>query len=174
LKDGKDGQSVRFAIVRSRFNDPITRALQDGARKALTAAGVPARDIECVEVPGAFELPLAALWLARSSRYAAIICLGCVIRGQTPHFEYVAGEAARGISAVALSTGVPVIFGVLTTEDEKQAWARAAATADAPAQHVGEPGKGNKGFEAAQAALQMVELRKAIGETAAAKSNAKG
>jgi 6,7-dimethyl-8-ribityllumazine synthase len=115
----------RFPIVAARFNERITRALVDGAQRAFTAAGVPAAHVELCWVPGSFELPLAAAELARSGRYAAIVCIGVVIRGETPHFEHVAREAAAGIRQVSLETGVPATFGVLTTFDEAQAWARA-------------------------------------------------
>lgn len=145
----------RFAIVRSLFNAPITQALLDGALQAFAAAGVSAKSITTLEVPGAFELPVAALWLAQSKKYAAIVALGCVIRGETPHFDFVAAEAARGLQDVALKTGVPVALGVLTTETEAQAWARASGVAKSTAQHIGEPSQGNKGFEAAQTAIAM-------------------
>ena len=149
----------RFAIVRALFNAPVTRALLDGALRAFVEAGVAPADITTIEVPGAFELPVAALWLARSKRYAAIVALGCVIRGETPHFEYVASEAARGLGEVALRTGIPVALGVLTTDTLAQAIAR-ASTAPAPTPaHSGEPASGNKGYEAAQTALTMEMLR---------------
>src|SRR5579872_4422422 len=115
---------MRFAIVRALFNGDITAALLTGAENGFADGGVEAADLEVFEVPGAFELPLCASWLVDTKRYDAIVCLGCVIRGETPHFEYVAGEAARGIAWVALQTGVPVIFGVLTTETAQQAWER--------------------------------------------------
>src|SRR5690348_14573334 len=114
-------KAPRFAIIRSQFNAPITQALLDGALRAFAQAGVVKGAITVVEVPGAFELPVCALWLAQSKQYAAIVALGCVIRGETPHFEYVAAEAARGLGEVALRTGVPVAFGVLTTETAAQA-----------------------------------------------------
>ena len=167
---------MRFAIVRALFNADITGALLDGALRAFADGGIKRRNIELIEVPGAFELPVAALWLARSKRFDAVVCLGCVIRGETPHFIYVAGEAARGISRVALDTAVPVIFGVLTTDTHAQALARAAA-GRAPEQHrprkAAAPGRdhlagdrtasrsqGNKGYEAAQSAMQMATLRR--------------
>jgi len=155
-------KAPRFAIVRSQFNAPITQALLDGALRAFAQAGVAKGAITVVEVPGAFELPVCALWLAQSKRYAAIVALGCVIRGETPHFEYVAAEAARGLGEVALRTGVPVAFGVLTTETAGQAAARSRNDAAAPSSHVGEPHTGNKGFEAAQAALAMVRAKAGI------------
>jgi 6,7-dimethyl-8-ribityllumazine synthase len=150
----------RFAIVRSLFNAPITAALLDGAMRAFSEGGVAARNVTIVEVPGAFELPVAALWLAQSKKYAAVVALGCVIRGETPHFDFVAGEAARGLQEVALRTGIPVAFGVLTTETESQARARAAASSSVTPEHVGEASGGNKGYEAAQVAIAMAGVRK--------------
>ncbi len=152
----------RFAVIRSRFNAPITKALLEGALVRFATAGIAAGDIMVVEVPGSFELPLAALWLAKSRKYAAVVCLGCVIRGETPHFDYVAAETARGISAVAIATGVPVIFGVLTTDNEAQALDRVGALLKAPSNHTGGPAKGNKGYEAAQAALEMADLHEKL------------
>ena len=151
---------MRFAIVRSRFNAPITQALVDGARRGFADAKIEADLVDAYEVPGAFELPLAALWLAQTKKYNAIVCLGCVIRGQTPHFEYVARSAARGIADVALRTGTPVIFGVLTTDTLEQAEARADATAVAGAGHANPQARSNKGYEAAQSAVDMALLRK--------------
>jgi 6,7-dimethyl-8-ribityllumazine synthase len=135
-----------FAVVAARFNEAITKRLLDGAVRALAAAGVTGRDVEVHWVPGAFELPQAALHLARTRRFAAIICVGCVIRGQTPHFEFVAGQAAAGIQRVGLDTGVPTTFGVVTALTEAQAWERAGGEV------------ANRGEEAAQAALEMVEF----------------
>ena len=153
---------MRFAIVRARFNAHITQALLDGAKRAFAAAGVADGDVTTVEVPGAFELPVAALWLAQSKRYDAIVALGCVIRGETPHFEFVAGEAARGLGEVALQTGVPVAFGVLTTDTTAQASARASSVGTPSPEHGRGHAPGNKGFEAAQAALEMVRVRGAL------------
>ncbi len=153
---------MRFAIARSRFNEPITLALLDGALRAFQDAKIAARSIDVVEVPGAFELPVAALWLAKTKKYQAIVCLGCVIRGETPHFEYVAGEAARGIGEAAVQTGVPVIFGVLTTDTAAQAWARAGRDGLRRPGHVGELAQTNKGYEAAQSAIAMAQLKKRI------------
>lgn len=146
-------------MVRARFNEQITQALLDGAKRAFADAGVRATHVEVCEVPGSFELPLAALWLARSGKFAAIVCLGCVIRGETPHFNYVAGESARGIAAAALETGIPIIFGVLTVETAEQAWARAGREDGRPADHLSARARGNKGYEAAQAAVEMACLR---------------
>ena len=149
----------KFAIVRARFNAPITQALLDGALRAFSAAGIAAADVKTVEVPGAFELPVAALWLAQSNEYAAIVALGCVIRGETPHFDFVAGEAARGLGEVALRTGVPVAFGVLTTDSAAQAAARASSVDASSPEHGNAHRTSNKGFEAAQAALAMASAR---------------
>ena len=137
---------LRFAVVAGRFNEAITKRLLDGALHALDAAGVAEKDVEVHWVPGAFELPQAALHLARTRRFAAIVCVGCVIRGQTPHFDFVAGQAAAGIQRVGLDTGVPTTFGVVTALTEAQAWERAGGDI------------GNRGAEAAQAALEMVEF----------------
>lgn len=138
--------SRRFAIVAARFNERITERLVDGARRAFAAAKIPAEDVELHWVPGSFELPQAAAHLAGTGAYAAIVCVGCVIRGETPHFEHVAREAASGIREVALATGVPAAFGLITALDEAQAWARAGGAV------------GNRGEEAAEAALEMAEF----------------
>jgi 6,7-dimethyl-8-ribityllumazine synthase len=136
-------RSVGIAV--SRFNGEITQSLLDGAIAALEAAGVATEAIEVMPVPGAFELPLGAMALARSRRYSCVLALGCVIRGETPHFEFVSGEAASGVQLASLETGVPVSFGVLTCDTREQALARAGGT------------HGNKGAEAARSALEMVE-----------------
>ncbi len=141
----------RFAVVAARFNERISKRLLDGALQAFAAADVPSAAIEVHWVPGAFELPQAAGHLAATGRYAGIVCLGCVIRGQTPHFDFVAGEAARGIQEVALRTGVPAAFGVITALSEEQAWARAGGEV------------GNRGEEAAHAALDMAAFVQALG-----------
>jgi 6,7-dimethyl-8-ribityllumazine synthase len=135
----------RVAVLVSRYNEVVTRRLLDGAREALAAGGIPESGIDVVWVPGAFELPVAAEQAAVSGAYRAIVALGCVIRGETPHFEYVAGEAARGLADVARDHRIAVGFGVLTTEDQAQALARAGGAA------------GNKGLEAARAALETAE-----------------
>lgn len=140
----------RVAIAAARFNDLIVASLLKGATAAWTARGGAAADLAVVRVPGAFELPLAAKKLGASGRYDAVVALGCVIRGDTPHFDYVAGECARGISQAGLETGVPVIFGVLTVETVEQALERAAT------------GAGNKGGEAMEAALEMASLLKQL------------
>jgi len=149
----------KFAIVRARFNAPITQALLDGALRAFATAGIASADVKTVEVPGAFELPVAALWLAQSNEYAAIVAVGCVIRGETPHFDFVAGEAARGLGEVALRTGVPIAFGVLTTDTAAQAAARASSVDASSPEHGNAHRTSNKGFEAAQAAMAMAAAR---------------
>lgn len=140
----------RFAIVVSRFNEEITSGLLGGARAALAEGGVREDDIRIVRVPGAFEIPVVALRLAESGAYDAVICLGCLIKGDTMHFEYIASAASNGIMNVSTVTGVPVAFGVLTTLTDEQAAARSA------------PGPENKGREAALAALEMAALMRSI------------
>jgi len=137
---------ARIAIVAARFNQEIVDELLAGCVKRLEDHGVGAQRITVQRVPGAFELPLAAKWLAQTKRYAAVICLGAVVRGETPHFGYVAGECARGIAAVSLSEKLPVIFGVLTTDNEQQAWDRCGGK------------NGHAGERAAEAALEMIAL----------------
>jgi len=146
IEGASEARGRRFAVVASRFNGVIVDKLVEGAQSCLRAHGVAEDDLDLVWVPGAFELPLAAKRLAESGAYDAVICLGAVIRGETAHFEYVAGEAARGITQVALETGVPVMFGVLTTETYEQAMDRAGG------QH------GNKGWDAAMAAMETADV----------------
>ena len=154
-----------FAIVRARFNEQITDALHAGALRGF-ADRARGSKVDTFDVPGAFELPLAALWLAQRGKYAAVVCLGCVIRGETPHFDFVAGEAARGIASVSIATGVPVIFGVLTTENAEQAWARAGKQRRGTRSHAtADPAGGNKGYEAAVAAVEMAALKKRLKPT---------
>ena len=141
-----DGSGRRIAVVAARFNEMITGRLVEGALAGLAKHGVDADAVDVAWVPGAFEIPLVASRMARSGRYAAVVCLGAVIRGDTAHFDLVANESARGIAQVALDTGVPVIFEVLATDDLAQAEARAGGT------------HGNKGWEAAEAALEMAWL----------------
>lgn len=141
-----DGRGLRVGLVVSRFNETVTSRLRQGAEEALAAAGVLREGVELVEVPGAFELPVAARALAATGRVDAVVCLGCVIRGETPHFEYIASAVAHGLSEVAVATGVPVAFGVLTTYTLEQAEARSR------------PGPANKGFEAACAAVEMAQV----------------
>lgn len=140
------GRSLRFAIVAARFNERITKRLVEGALGAFRGAGVAEDAVEVHWVPGSFELPQAAGHLAATGRYAGIACVGVVIRGQTPHFEHIAREAAAGIRHVALATGVPATFGVISALSEEQAWARAGGEV------------GNRGEEAAEAALAMAEF----------------
>ena len=143
---------MRVAIVVSRFNDFVTGRLLDGARAALADAGVAAPDIEVLHVPGAFEIPMAAQRVAETGKVNAVVCLGCLIRGETPHFEYIAAACAHGITAAAASTGVPMSFGVLTTNSAEEALERAAA------------GPSNKGREAAEAAIEMARLFARFGD----------
>ena len=145
-RERHDARGLRFALLRSAFNAAVVDGLEAGARAALLESGALEADLEVVTVPGAFELPLGALAAARSGRVAAVVALGAVIRGETDHYEHIAREAAAGLSRVALETGVPVGFGVLTCETEGQARARSS------------PGEGNKGAEAARAALAMVHV----------------
>lgn len=144
------GRDRRFGIVVSRFNEFIGGKLLDGALDALRRHEVVAENISVAWCPGAFEIPLIARQLARTGRFDALICLGAVIRGSTPHFDYVAGEAAKGIAQTSLETGVPIAFGVLTTETIEQAIERAGTKA------------GNKGSEAAMTAIEMANLLRAI------------
>ena len=136
----------RFAVVVARFNELVTRQLLDGALHAFRRHGVDEARVDVVWVPGSFEIPVVAKRLAASRRYGAVICLGAVIRGATSHFDYVAGQAAAGVARAALDTGVPVIFGILTTDTLEQAIDRAGAKA------------GNKGYEAAVDAIEMADL----------------
>ena len=140
------GRGRRVAIIASRFHEAITRRLVDGAQAALRRHGVRVGDVRVVWVPGAFELPQVAARLTVQGGVDALVCVGCVIRGETPHFDYVAGEAARGISAVGRKTGVPTTFGLITANTLAQAEARAGGTV------------GNRGAEAALAALEMMAL----------------
>jgi 6,7-dimethyl-8-ribityllumazine synthase len=140
----------RFAIVASRFNNEIVDRLIQGAHDALARTGSRADETPVVRVPGAFEIPLAVKRVALSRRFDAIIAIGCVIRGETPHFEYISSQVSNGIGHVALEVGIPVTFGVLTVDTEDQAMARSGPDSD------------NKGFEAAMAAIEMVNLLKQI------------
>ena len=145
-----DGRHLRIAIIASRFNEPITKLLLEGAVDALKGHGVSGDDISVAWVPGAFEVPLAAKRIASSGEVDAIVCVGAVIRGETAHFDYVAAHASNGIGRVSLETGIPIANGVLTTNDAQQAWDRAGGKA------------GNKGAEAALAALEMCNLFAAL------------
>ena len=140
----------RFAVVVARFNETVTASLLSGCLDALKRHGVPDAQIDVAHVPGSFEIPLIAKTLAASGRYAAVICLGCVIRGETSHYDHVAGQAAAGLLQASLATGVPVIFGILTTETVDQALNRSGLKA------------GNKGAEAALSAIEMINLMKKL------------
>ncbi len=146
LEGTPSGKGMRIAIVAARFNHFVVDKLVAGALETLAQAGVRPEDIDLVRVPGAFELPLVAKRLASSRRYEAVITLGAVIRGGTPHFDYVCNECARGVNEAGLGTGVPVLFGVLTCDDMQQANDRAGGA------------HGNKGADCALAALEMVDL----------------
>lgn len=150
LEGNLNATGMKAAIVVARFNELITSRLLAGALDGLRRHGAAEEDITVAWVPGAMEIPLAARRLAESGRHDAVICLGAVIRGATDHYRYVAGEAAKGIAQVGLQTGVPVIFGVLTTDTIEQAVERAGTKA------------GNKGFEAAMTAIEMVNLLRAL------------
>lgn len=147
ITEGKlSAKGMKIGIVASRFNDFICGRLIEGALDALTRSGAEEKDIAVYKVPGAFELPLVAKKLAKSARFDAIICLGAVIRGATPHFEYISAEVTKGIAAVGMETEVPVAFGVLTTDTIEQAIERAGTKA------------GNKGWDAAMSAIEMADL----------------
>lgn len=143
-------KGAKIAIVISRFNELITKSLLEGALDCLNRLGMPEKDITTIWVPGAYEIPVVAKQLAKNQKYEAIICLGAVIRGATPHFDYVAGQTASGIASIALESTVPVIFGVLTTESIEQALERAGTKS------------GNKGYESALAAIEMIDLMRQI------------
>ena len=145
LAEGK-----KFALVVSRFNDFITGRLLSGAVDALTRCGAKDENIDVIRVPGAFEIPLVAKKLAQKGRYDAVICLGAVIRGATPHFDYVSAEVSKGIAQVSLETNIPIIFGVVTTDTIEQAIERAGTKS------------GNKGWSAAMAAIEMANLIEAV------------
>ncbi|MCC6850510.1 MAG: 6,7-dimethyl-8-ribityllumazine synthase [Deltaproteobacteria bacterium] len=146
-----EGGALRFGIVVSRFNRSITAPLLAGALEALATHGVHDDDIVVAHVPGAFEIPFAAQALARSGRYQALVCLGAVVRGETPHFDYICGEVARGVGRVVAEYRIPAAFGVLTTDTIEQALARAGE------------GHGNKGYEAAVTAIEMAQLARLLG-----------
>ena len=145
------GKGLRFGLVVSRFNEFITKKLLDGAQDALLRHGVNQADMEVAWVPGSFEIPLIAKKLAQSKKYNAVICLGAVVRGGTPHFDYIATELSKGIARVALDTGLPVIHGVITADTLEQAIERAGTK------------MGNKGFTAAASAIEMANLLKSLG-----------
>jgi len=150
LEGTLDGRELTIGIVVARFNQMITGALLAGALETLKRCGVVEDKVDVAWVPGAMELPVVALKMAKSGRYDALICLGAVIRGETSHFDYVAGEAAKGVSRVALDTGVPAIFGVLTTENTQQAIERSGVKG------------GNKGSDSAIAAVEMARLMRLL------------
>ena len=156
-----NAEGFRFAIVASRWNDFLTSKLIDGAVDAFESAGAAEVDVEIFMVPGAFELPLAALKAAQSGRFDAVVTIGVVVRGETPHFDYVAGEAAKGVSHASLETGVPVMFGVVTTDTVEQAINRSGLKA------------GNKGYEAAMAAVEVANLYRGIAENEQGKGREK-
>jgi 6,7-dimethyl-8-ribityllumazine synthase len=145
-----NSSGMRFAIVASRFNDFVTSRLLDGALDALGRTGTAEADITVVRVPGSFEIPLAAKKLVQTKKYDAVICLGTLVRGETPHFDYISSEVTKGIGSVALESGTPVAFGVLTADSVEQAVDRAGMKS------------GNKGFEAALSAVEMVSLLKQL------------
>jgi len=146
LSDGASGKGFRFAIVASRWNESLVSRLIEGALDALEELSVDRNTVDVFRVPGSFEIPLCALKVAESGKFDAVICLGVIIRGQTPHFEYIAAEVARGIGEAGMKTGVPLLFGVITAENMDQAIDRAGVKL------------GNKGFEAATAAVELVNL----------------
>ena len=145
------GKGLKMGVVVSRFNEFITSKLLSGAQDALTRHGVAEADVDIAWVPGAFEIPLLAQKLAASKKYDAVICLGSVIRGATPHFDYIASEVSKGIARVGLDTGVPVVFGVITADTLEQAIERAGTKS------------GNKGFDAATTAIEMANLLRNVG-----------
>lgn len=151
IEGSHTGAGVRVCVVVARWNSFVTQKLLDGCLSALREVGVAEEDATIAWVPGAFETPTAARWAAASGRFDAVVCLGAVIRGDTAHFEYVAGGAAEGIARISLDTGVPVIFGVLTVDSVEQALDRAGGK------------EGHKGEEAARAAVEMANLRKLLG-----------
>ncbi len=144
------GKGLKFAVVISRFNEFITRKLLDGAQDALLRHGVNEEDIDITWVPGSFEIPLAAKILVQTKRYDAVICLGAVVRGATPHFEYIAAEVTKGVAKVGLEAGLPVSYGIITADTLEQAIERAGTKA------------GNKGFDAAVDAIEMANLLRSI------------
>jgi 6,7-dimethyl-8-ribityllumazine synthase len=147
-----NAEGFRFAIVASRWNDLMTTRLVDGAIDALERLGAKESDVEVFKVPGSFEIPMVAQKIVASKKFDAVICVGTLIRGQTPHFEYIASEVTKGIAQVSMSTGLPVTYGIITADTVEQALDRAGVKA------------GNKGFEAAMAAVELVNLYKEVNE----------
>ena len=152
LRGSLEATGLRVAILVARFNQDVTDRLLDGARQCLVDHGAAPENIEVLHVPGAWELPQAAAWVVDHGAHDMVVTLGCVIRGETPHFEYVSSEATRGLGAVARSADIPVVFGVLTTDDRAQALARATE------------GRDNKGYEVTLAALEMTALKRTVEE----------
>jgi 6,7-dimethyl-8-ribityllumazine synthase len=150
IEGALSAQGLKFAVVVSRFNSFITERLLAGALDALTRHGAADKAIDIIKVPGSWEMPVVTAELAKSKKYDAILCLGCVIKGDTPHFDYVAGEAAKGLASAASASGVPVAFGVLTTHTLEQAIDRAGAKS------------GNKGFDAGVTAIEMANLMRRL------------
>jgi len=146
-----DAKGKKFALLVSRFNNFITKRLMDGAVKELERHGADDKKIDVVWVPGAFEMPCLALKMAKSKKYDALICLAAIIKGETPHFDYIASEAAKGIASVSMSSGVPVAFGVITADNLEQAIDRAGSKS------------GNKGEDAARVAIEMANLVEKVG-----------
>lgn len=154
LQGSLEGGDHRFAVITSRWNDQVTGLLEEGALAAFRAHGVPDEALTLIRVPGAFELPAAAARVLEAGEVDGVVALGCVIRGETPHFDYVAGEAARGLAYLGIEADVPVVFGVLTTETLEQALERAGARSGDP--------RAGKGWEAAEVALEMASLYRTI------------
>jgi len=150
LEGELQAEGLKFAIIASRFNEFITGKLLDGAVDALIRHGASEKNIDIIKVPGSFEIPLVAKKVAGKKTYDAVICLGTIIRGATPHFDYVAAEAAKGIATASMDTGVPIAFGVLTTDTIEQAVERAGSKS------------GNKGWDAAMVAMEMAQLMKKL------------
>jgi 6,7-dimethyl-8-ribityllumazine synthase len=148
-----NAEGFRFAVIASRWNDFLTARLTDGALDALERLGADEKSVEVFKVPGSFEIPLLARKLAGSGKWDAVICVGTILRGQTPHFEYIAGEVTKGIAQAGMETGVPVVYGVITADTLEQAIDRAGVKA------------GNKGFEAAMSAVELVNLYKEVGSS---------
>ena len=149
-----EARGRKIALVASRFNEFFTRELVAGAQDCLRRHAVPDADVDLAWVPGSFEIPLAAQRLARTGRYGAVVCLGCLVQGDTPHFQYIAAEVSKGLAQVSLESGIPVVFGVITAETLEQAMERAGTKA------------GNKGFDAAATALEMMGVCAAIDASA--------
>ncbi len=152
LEGGMSSKGLKFVLIVSRFNDFISSKLKDGAMDALLRSGTEDKDVDIVMVPGSFEMPLVAKVLAKSGKYDAVICLGAVIRGSTPHFDYVASEAAKGIARAAIDGDIPVAFGVITADNIEQAIERAGTKS------------GNKGRDAALTAIEMANLLRELGK----------